>query len=280
VLQYNPKRDEIFCGRGWPQSEEVEVVNCATNRIVDTLPCANSWIVHHSAVGKFYMGDFDPPAAVVDAASDSVVTTIPEVRGLRGFANETDCKVYAVLGAFGSLVTVIDARTDSVTTRITSIPAPKSVAHDVLNDKVYIPSGTEPGRVFVLDGGTDAILDSIPVLGIRPFDAIWNPRDGRVYVCNPYSGSISVLRDSLVPGVQEVVAAPRSSGSATVMRRLSLSAGLREADIYDISGRRVAQLSKNRGSAGLLAPGVYFVREEPQAAGSKPQAVRKVVLTE
>jgi hypothetical protein len=28
-----------------------------------------------------------------------------------------------------------------------------------------------------------------------------------------------------------------------------------------------------------LAPGVYFVREGPQAASLKPQAIRKIVLT-
>jgi len=50
--------------------------------------------------------------------------------------------------------------------------------------------------------------------------------------------------------------------------------------LLDISGRKVMHLKPGANDVRALAPGVYFVREEPQAASSKPQAVRKVVLTE
>jgi hypothetical protein len=42
----------------------------------------------------------------------------------------------------------------------------------------------------------------------------------------------------------------------------------------------VLDLHPGANDVSHLAPGVYFVREEPQASGSKPQAVRKVVLIE
>jgi hypothetical protein len=88
-----------------------------------------------------------------------------------------------------------------------------------------------------------------------------------------------VVRDSLVPGIQDTVATPRPHGSETVTRQLGLPAGLRRADVYDISGRRVARLGPGLGEIGCLGAGVYFVREGSQSAGNKPQAVRKVVVT-
>jgi hypothetical protein len=51
-------------------------------------------------------------------------------------------------------------------------------------------------------------------------------------------------------------------------------------ELLDVSGRRVLDLKPGANDVRNLAPGVYFVREQPQAASLMPQAVRKVVLTE
>jgi hypothetical protein len=59
---------------------------------------------------------------------------------------------------------------------------------------------------------------------------------------------------------------PQAKGgelAATVVRRLP-----QDATAFDAMGRRVTHPK----------PGVYFVREEPQASSPKPQAVRKVLL--
>jgi len=49
--------------------------------------------------------------------------------------------------------------------------------------------------------------------------------------------------------------------------------------LSDVSGRKVMALHPGANDVRALAPGVYFMREEPQAAGLKPQAVLKVILT-
>jgi hypothetical protein len=49
--------------------------------------------------------------------------------------------------------------------------------------------------------------------------------------------------------------------------------------LLSVDGRRVLTLRPGANDVRRLAPGVYFVREEPQAASLKPQAIRKVVLT-
>ncbi len=49
--------------------------------------------------------------------------------------------------------------------------------------------------------------------------------------------------------------------------------------LLDISGRKVMDLHTGANDVRKLAPGVYFVLEEPQASSHKPQAIRKVVVT-
>jgi len=73
--------------------------------------------------------------------------------------------------------------------------------------------------------------------------------------------------------------------SQTVVRGVLLmeDRGPRTGDravLLDAAGRKVLDLHPGENDVRALAPGVYFIREQPQAAGSKPQAVRKVVLTD
>jgi hypothetical protein len=49
--------------------------------------------------------------------------------------------------------------------------------------------------------------------------------------------------------------------------------------LLDIAGREVQQLHPGTNDVSRLAPGVYFVRERPSAAGRQPSAVWKVILT-
>ena len=277
---YNPQRDEVLCACNHsPMWDFVAVVDCSTNTWVDTLQYEGYVPTYFGPLKKIYMIGWDSAAAVLNAATYSMVASIPWVSGMASGINETDNKVYSVWRELAPYVFVVDAKADTVTSIITSILNPMSVTHDVLNDKVYIPSGMQPGSVFVLDGPTDSILGSIPVLGHVPYCAVWNPKDGRVYVSNQFSGSVSVIRDTVVPGVQDMAAVPRRYGGGTLTRQINLPAGMLRADVFDISGRRVARLGPGAGDAGRLSPGVYFVRE---ASGLNPAAssVRKVVLTE
>jgi hypothetical protein len=50
-------------------------------------------------------------------------------------------------------------------------------------------------------------------------------------------------------------------------------------ELLDISGCAVMNLHAGPNDVSGLVSGVYFVREEPPAAGLKLQAVRKVVVT-
>ena len=93
--------------------------------------------------------------------------------------------------------------------------------------------------------------------------------------------AILVVYDSVIfAGVQANPASP--TPVARLQTLLSRSAPLRsptEAVLFNATGRRAVVLKCGPNDISQLAPGVYFVREEPQAASSKPQAVRKVVVT-
>ncbi|MCX6842017.1 MAG: hypothetical protein NTX53_07050 [candidate division WOR-3 bacterium] len=89
-------------------------------------------------------------------------------------------------------------------------------------------------------------------------------------------------------GVEEgrpPLTADRSPLTATIIRStlfLPLASGAKRgapSAFLDISGRKVLDLHPGPNDVRALAPGVYFVREEPQAASPKPQAVRKVVIS-
>jgi YVTN family beta-propeller protein len=271
---YNPERDEVLVPCPDYDVHYVAIVDCSTNTWVDTLAYTSFVPIYCQSVKKIYMlGVSSSDLPVLDAASDSLVATIPGVKGSAGAVNETDSKVYAILPGLAPFVAVVDAKADTVTRVITSIFA-CSVTHDAINDKVYVTGCTEPGKVFVLDGPTDSILDSIPVLGHRPYASVWNPSDGRVYVANLYSGSISVFRDSMVPGAQDRAADPSGRRSATIMRQLNLPSGVWSADVYDITGRRVARLGPGLEDVRRLGVGVYFVAEPGRSGASKIVVVR------
>ncbi len=89
------------------------------------------------------------------------------------------------------------------------------------------------------------------------------------------------------PGIEqeENVEVRREIAGATVVRGVlflppAVLSGLSTSCLLDISGRKVMNLHAGANDVRGLAPGVYFVREQPEAASQKSQAVRKVVLTE
>jgi hypothetical protein len=72
-------------------------------------------------------------------------------------------------------------------------------------------------------------------------------------------------------------------GSPSVVRGVLFLLGAtspkpQAASLMDIGGRTVLELRPGANDVSRLSPGVYFFREEPQAAGRKPRAVRKIVI--
>jgi YVTN family beta-propeller protein len=225
---------------------------------------------------------------VVDGAADSVVAIVAV--GWDPFTicyNPISNKVYC-----GSLtqdyVKVIDGATDRVIATVTAGRSPHPLFYNPTNDKVYCANSgyynNNDSTVTVIDGATNRV-DTTIVVGVWPMDFAWSPVQNRVYVANNYSSSISVLRDSIPPGIEEALK-PQASPSKplpTIVRGvlvLPVSPRPRVSEspcLLDACGRKVLDLKSGANDVRALAPGVYFLREVQ--AQAQAQAVRKVVVT-
>jgi YVTN family beta-propeller protein len=162
-------------------------------------------------------------------------------------------------------VAVIDAAAGVVIARVPVGNEPSALSYDALNDYVYCTCRGS-NDVYVINAHRDTVVTHIGV-GAEPSALAWNPTDLRTYVLNYGSSSVSVLRDSLHPGVEE--GQPQATShkpQATVVRGVLFMAGARDEgqgtrdELLDISGRRVMDLSPGANDVSKLAPGVYFVR--------------------
>jgi len=106
------------------------------------------------------------------------------------------------------------------------------------------------------------------------------------YVYVTYEGSGLIILQFYGAGVDETQGAEVRTAnptSAVVRGDLRLGDWGRETgdqvELLDISGKKVLDLHPGANDVRALAPGVYFVRREPQASSHKPQAIRKIVLT-
>jgi YVTN family beta-propeller protein len=183
-------------------------------------------------------------------------------------------------------VTVIDGATDTVIATVNAGMGPKELCYDPTYNKVYC-SNMDVHNITVIDGTTNGIIATIGV-GDGPIALARDPAQNRVYVANYFGSSISVLRDSGgVVGMEESFKPQTTSRKPmpTIIRgvlALPVSPRPRVAEspcLLDACGRKVMDLHAGANDVRALAPGVYFVREQPQAASLKPQAVRKVVIT-
>ena len=88
-----------------------------------------------------------------------------------------------------------------------------------------------------------------------------------------------------VTGQSEEQRGPTVRGSrltATIVRgilRIPVSPSTIHASLFDMTGCLVSDLHPGANDVSGLVPGVYFVREKPQASSSKLQAVQKVIIT-
>ena len=183
---------------------------------------------------------------------------------------------------------MIDGEGDSVIATVTDSANPLVLCYDSVYDKVYVANRSpsdRPSTVTVIDGATDLIVATVGV-GVGPRALCLNPGQHRVYVANASSSSISIICTA-PPGIEEHLGlkVPNPEHLATVVHGALLlpaatSRDPQAASLLDVSGRQVLSLRPGVNDVRNLAPGVYFIREEPQAAGNKPQVVRKIVIAQ
>jgi DNA-binding beta-propeller fold protein YncE len=206
-------------------------------------------------------------------------------------------------------VYIIDCQRDKLECAVPLAGAPVAVYYDPPSDRLF--SVSEGGKLSVVDcaqnslvatasvyawyiyydSPTDAIycvdderitvLDRKTLTIIRTFETgdcyctgiASAPGWPRVYAGSDYESYLSVIQKALGPVEMAVRATPE--WQATVVRR-SLDWTGTLAVVYDMSGRRIADVHRGGNDVSRLKPGVYFVRQNGVPRGTYG---RKVVIT-
>ena len=189
-------------------------------------------------------------------------------------------KLYGVGG--GTTFGVWDTRGDTALATFNRPCGVSGMCLDHTGDYIYC-AGYEDSMMCVIDVRGDSVVSTftVPTWAAARDPLVANRRTNRIYEASYdyHFGGIPVVRDSMVLGLEELKSTEHVSVTGPTV--VSLNAPLRASsptELYDASGRRAAELRQGLNDISQLVPGVYFIREEPQAANSKPQAVRKVVV--
>jgi YVTN family beta-propeller protein len=269
---YNLQNDKIYC----EGNSTLTVIDGTDDRVIISIPGSYvpQSLCYNSRDNKIHFSEGSLVKSIDGNTDEFVGCAIVPLNTAANLLcyNPRNDKVYGcgtcVYPIF-HFVAVVDAAGDSWTANANVVDGLHALCYDSLSNKLYAANGSNVGYVSVIDGATNAVLDTIGV-GPHPYALTHNPVQNRVYVANFLGHSISVIRDSMPVGVEETPdVAPVTQIAEPTVVSCVLSV-LRDAAsiVYDAQGRRVRE----------PGPGVYFLRE--QIAGSSEQyRMRKVIIT-
>jgi YVTN family beta-propeller protein len=218
---------------------------------------------------------------MIDGAGDSVIVAIPTDWSYDILYSRVRNALYC-LG--DSAVTVRDGATLQPVASIPLQAKAGSLLLDTIADKLYCLD-RHSDSLQVIDCATNQTLGVIALLPGSGAMA-WCPEQRRVFVTHSSYSALSLIRDTCVAVAEgrSVPRGPRLTAGATIVRGALFqpeALGRKQhapSWLLDISGRKVMALRPGANDIRHLAPGVYFVREEPQATSHRPQAIKKVVV--
>ncbi len=273
-LCYDRIDNKVYVGNG--SENTVDVIDVGVDSLVATIPLptwyysAMCWNENHD---KLYVGGTScDSVAVIDCTSDTVLRKV-QMPSPDGLYSDSVCdKVYGV-DRWEGYLHVIRAATDTFykNLRVGYMTTVLDNGKQGPANRLYCVGWESRSAAVVGAYKMDSVICSIPV-GSEPVALAWNPTHSRIYVSNSGSSCITVIRDTFGVGVED--GQPQASShkqQVTVVRGvLVLGVGSRQntayrAELLDISGREVMVLHPGANDVRHLAPGVYFLRGEPQA---------------
>lgn len=223
AIAVNPNTERVYVANG--SGDSVSVLDGATNSVIATVPVGfgpvdiavnpNTERVYVAAAGASQLW-------VIDGSSNAVVATFAVVGGDGVAVNPITNRVY-VSSLTGEII-VIDGAANTI---IGTIPVPGSPAGIVVDpntNMVYAASRgplgpqAEPIFVWVIDAGTAAVVDTIP-LGLAGQaatgrDVVVNPATERVYVDS--GGELTVI-DATTNAIVTVVPVVASGALTSIV---------------------------------------------------------------
>lgn len=264
---YHPAANKVYVASGaYMQPGKVTIINAATGQTVRTINSGeDAWRLAGDPVAdRVYCSNRGTRTiSVISGAGDSVVRTLATESEVWSFLLLPDGRLYC--GNYFSGTISVLRRGDTAFAR--TFPVAGGIGafgYDPVTEKVYA-CGYLSGRVTVIEcrNGDEVVLDSI-VTGYGPAGAVvWTPQQ-RVFVCNSWDSTVTVIRDELT-GMEETEMAEwgnRKAGAVFVRGTLFLPAapGAGRVSLFDTGGREVMALSPGPNDLSRLAPGVYLLR--------------------
>ena len=230
--------------------------------------------------------------AVIDGATNRVVDMIPVGSYPKALLyNPRRGRLYCA-NAYDNNISVIACSTMTVVRTIAVGVVPATLAYDSLGDRIYCLS-TEDEVVKVIDCRLDAVVKALTV-GDQPVAMTHAKANRRMYVANYYGSSLTVIKDTVLVGVEETPNAESRTPNVepTILRGVLYlrpspyplpvgeGKGVRGRSVLlDAAGRKVLDLSPGPTDVSHLAPGVYFVRERAGSGEQGAARTRKLVIT-
>ncbi|GAA5178654.1 hypothetical protein GCM10023322_06340 [Rugosimonospora acidiphila] len=144
------------------------------------------------ATGRVYATNFiDDTVSVINAATNTVTTTIPVGNNPGGVVVDPAGNTVYVADFSDGKVEVIDAATNTVTTTIPVGSVPGYLSINPSGTRLYVPNAGD-NTVSVINTATNTVTTTIAV-GSAPTMAQVSPTGSTVYVTNQVGNSVSVI---------------------------------------------------------------------------------------
>jgi YVTN family beta-propeller protein len=175
-------------------SNNVSVIDGATNTVVATVPVGNSpyQVDVNPSTNRIYVANsVSNNVSVIDGATNTVTATVPVgSQPLSVGVNTSTNRIYSA--NFGSdNVSVIDGTSNIVVSAVAVGSHPRGIAVNPSTNRIYV-SNAGANTVSVIDGATNTVVATVAVgNGQYYFDV--NPLTNRVYTSNFDDDTVSVI---------------------------------------------------------------------------------------
>jgi DNA-binding beta-propeller fold protein YncE len=171
-LLYNPLVDRVYCAT-W----NMKVIDCATDRIVDTIPipARNAVLALDTIHNKLYVGATDT-FRVVDCDSDSIVASLSELRGAEAICFAPSPSGNKVYVGIDDTLFALSVKTDTVVYR-RELHTAGPIVCDPEHDRIYF--GAYGGNLTAMDCANDSLIWTSgkgPLFGVAAV-----PAENKVY---------------------------------------------------------------------------------------------------
>ncbi|MEO0077950.1 MAG: hypothetical protein ABIK86_03010 [candidate division WOR-3 bacterium] len=275
ALECSRQHNRVFAAD--PNHGCVRVIDVATDSLVASTSVNNVeqllYVADHRLL--FCLPDYYSPypaVIAVDPDSNRVIRTIWLESGPNTMVySSSRNKLYVSLD---TCIVVIDVPTLVVRARVPVRLPMIQMAYDTVSERLYGVCRRYPvTKLIVIDGRGDSIVSG-PAVDSSFGTMLWDQQRRRLYLSYLNRSMLAVVTDTAhvgLPGEPGLTTRP-----PTIVRGvLHLEAGGEERKghgaLLDATGRKVMDLQPGANDVRHLAPGVYFVRQEPRY-------VTKVVL--